>query len=346
MNNGIYNVAVTNSGVTAGFNVARPYTEVHFVTTGAIVLAGNVSFSLTGTPDDRMTIRLKFLFASTFELNSRTFTVLGQTLTEDILNADPIIEAVYDEAAATWILTLVQNDLASNTVVTANIKNSNVTTAKIADNAVTLDKLVDFGSRGYALRGGAAGAPEEFDAKTSGQVLVGDGTDLVSAPLTGDVTGAMSGGNLVMTIGAGKVTNAMLATPPLTYYSATLTIPTASVLTLNASPLTIVAAPGSGKYIEVISATSQITYVAAAYATNTTLQLICNGADVAQVQDTAILISTVTKNTKFQQVTAATAGQTQIIANTALQVKVATGNPVTGDSDITVTVIYAIRDVA
>lgn len=345
MNNGIYNVAVTNAGITAGYNVARPYTEVHFVTTGAIVLVGNVSFSLTGTPDDRMTIRFKFLFASTFELNSRTFTILGQTLTEDILNANPIIEATYDEAAATWELTLFQSDLASNTVVTANIKDSNVTTAKIADNNVTLAKLVDFGGRGYVLRGGAAGAPEEHDASTSGQVLAGDGTDIKSMPITGDVTFAHSGGNLVSTIGAGTVEESMLAFTLSSYLTATVTIPTASVLTLNATPITIVAAPGAGKYIEVISATAQMTFVSAAYATNTTLRLICDGASVAQLQDTAILISTVTKNTKFKDVTSATAGQTQIIANAALEVDVATGDPTLGDSDLTVIVVYRIVDV-
>ncbi len=123
---------------------------------------------------------------------------------------------------------------------------------------------------------------------------------------------------------------------------ASLTIAVADVKLLNDTPLTIVAAPGAGKYIEVVSASSSLTFVSAAYAANTTLQLICLGADVAQAQDTSILISSVSKNTRFKDVTSATAGQTQIITNTALQVKVATGNPTTGDSIVIVKILYRI----
>lgn len=125
-------------------------------------------------------------------------------------------------------------------------------------------------------------------------------------------------------------------------YTASLTIATASVLTLNGTPITIVASPGAGKYIEVVSASATMTFNSAAYATNTNLQLICAGADVAQVTNPTILIATVTKNTKFVDGQTPTAGQTQIIADTALQVKVATGNPATGDSDIKVKVSYRI----
>jgi len=137
----------------------------------------------------------------------------------------------------------------------------------------------------------------------------------------------------------------MLANAPLEYFTAELSLTSANILALNGTPQTIVANPGSGKYIHVISATSQMTFVSAAYATNTTLQLINTGSDIAQLQDTAILISTVTKNTKFKDVTSAAAGQTQVIANTALQIKVATGNPITGDSTIKVTVYYTIETI-
>lgn len=131
------------------------------------------------------------------------------------------------------------------------------------------------------------------------------------------------------------------ASAEIVYY-ASLTITTAQVLALNGTPLTIVAATGAGTYIEVISASATMTFVSAAYATNTTLQLINAGADIPQVTNAFILPATVTKNTKFVDGQTPTAGQTQIIANTALQVKVATGNPTTGDSDITVRVAYRI----
>ena len=36
--------------------------------------------------------------------------------------------------------------------------------------------------------GGASNAPTAYDAKTDGQILVGDGTDITSVAVSGDVT--------------------------------------------------------------------------------------------------------------------------------------------------------------
>jgi hypothetical protein len=126
-------------------------------------------------------------------------------------------------------------------------------------------------------------------------------------------------------------------------YKASLTITSAKILTLNGTPLTIVSATGAGTYIEAISASASMTYGTTPYATNTTLQIINDGADNAQLINASALIGTVTKNTKFYTNNSIpTAGQTQIITNTALQVNVLTGNPTAGDSDITVHVFYRI----
>jgi hypothetical protein len=71
----------------------------------------------------------------------------------------------------------------------------------LADGAVTLAKL-DAIARGSVIVGGDGNAPTALDAKASGQILVGDGTDLKSVPVTGDVTIGATGET---TIGAGKV---------------------------------------------------------------------------------------------------------------------------------------------
>lgn len=126
------------------------------------------------------------------------------------------------------------------------------------------------------------------------------------------------------------------------YLEATLTIPSASVLTLSSIPIDIVSSPGIGKYIEVISATSNITFVSTAYTTSVTLQLINNGANIAQSQDTTSLISTVSKITRFKDLISANATQTQILPNTSLQVKVPIENPTLGNSNITIKVLYRI----
>jgi len=71
----------------------------------------------------------------------------------------------------------------------------------IANDAVDNDKLANI-TRGSIKVGGAANAPTDLDAKTSGQILVGDGTDLVSVAVSGDIALAANG---AMTIQANSV---------------------------------------------------------------------------------------------------------------------------------------------
>ena len=115
-----------------------------------------------------------------------------------------------------------------------------------------------------------------------------------------------------------------------------LAISSADVLQLNSTPLTIVPAQGAGTAIEVISASVKMVYNSAAYATNTDLQLMASGGSINLARDTGVLFSTSDKIRSF----ALTEGD--IIENTALVVTTRTGNPTTGDSDITVYVTYRV----
>lgn len=82
-----------------------------------------------------------------------------------------------------------------------------VETAKIKNKAVTLAKMADL-AQGSIIVGGALNAPTALDCKGSAKILVGDGTDLKSVAVSGDVTIANTG---AVTIGEKKVTTAMLA---------------------------------------------------------------------------------------------------------------------------------------
>ena len=124
--------------------------------------------------------------------------------------------------------------------------------------------------------------------------------------------------------------------------SASLTIASADVLTLNSTPITIVGAV-AGYAIEVVSASVKIVFGSVAYATNTTLQLQIAGADdnVGQIGNN-ILLATVDQISSAYAPSNPSSGQTQVLANAALQVKVASGDPTAGDSDITVYVNYRL----
>lgn len=125
-------------------------------------------------------------------------------------------------------------------------------------------------------------------------------------------------------------------------YSASLTIASADVLTLNSIPLTIVAAQGAGTLIEVISASASIDFNTTAYTTNTALQLSLGGDAILGQIGTNFLASTVSKTTSSFTGQSATAGQTQSLENSALVVTNSVGEPAAGDSDITVYVLYRV----
>ena len=123
--------------------------------------------------------------------------------------------------------------------------------------------------------------------------------------------------------------------------TAKLTIATADVLHLNTTPIEIVAAPGAGYAIEVISASMKMVYNSATYATNTSLELITAGATNSQAS-TVIKNSASTIRRFADATTLASATATQLVENAALNVTVASGDPTAGDSDITIYVTYRI----
>ena len=123
--------------------------------------------------------------------------------------------------------------------------------------------------------------------------------------------------------------------------TAKLTIASADVLTLNSTPLTIVAAQGVGTAIEVISASVKVDFNTTAYATNIDINVVASGATQSQYQGN-ILEATLSTNRKLTPTTGLIASDTQIAENAALYVSVGTGNPTAGDSDITIYVTYRI----
>jgi hypothetical protein len=124
--------------------------------------------------------------------------------------------------------------------------------------------------------------------------------------------------------------------------SASVELTPAQVKTLNTTPITIVGAV-SGYAIEVVSASVKIAFNTTAYATNTNLHLHIDGADdnVGQIGNN-ILLATVDQISSSYAPSNPSSGQTQVLANAALQVKAANGDPTTGDSTVTVYVNYRL----
>jgi hypothetical protein len=97
--------------------------------------------------------------------------------------------------------------IADDAIDSEHYANGSIDEAHLANDAVTNTKLANI-SRGYIKVGGASDAPTDLNAKTDGYILVGDGTDIASVAVSGDVTLANTG---AVTIGAGVVENSMMA---------------------------------------------------------------------------------------------------------------------------------------
>lgn len=334
----VYNIPA--AGATKSFDVIDTTNNYEInATGGAVVLLADMNFTTTGTPLKGM--MFKFIYSGGVTSNTAggfTVNFFGTALTDAQALIELIVEAYYN--GTTWQVMIFADDQTGLAAINgADIVPLSIQTASIAAEAITLPKIAPLAARGYLTRAGVAGASEGFNAVTAGSIVMGNGTDVVSQAITGAIS--LSGGG-VATIPAAYITPAMLNFTIVDNLEATLTISAAQMLLLNTTPLTIIAAPGAGKYIEVISASAAMTFVSAAYATNTTLQLIQESSQTAQMENTGMLISTITKNTRFIDSAAAAAGNTQITTNAGLQVKIATGNPTLGDSIVKVKVVYRI----
>ena len=77
----------------------------------------------------------------------------------------------------------------------------------VANDSIDNNKLANI-TRGSVKVGGASNAPTDLDAKGDGKILIGDGTDIASVSVSGDIAITNSG---AATIQAGAVENSMLA---------------------------------------------------------------------------------------------------------------------------------------
>tara|TARA_R110000782_G_scaffold92008_1_gene175323 strand:- start:261 stop:1379 length:1119 start_codon:yes stop_codon:yes gene_type:complete len=87
-------------------------------------------------------------------------------------------------------LTVDNSSIQLNTGTTYN--GSAARTISIKADGITNTMLANM-TRGTIKVGGTSNAPTDLDAKTSGQILIGDGTDIASVAISGDVTLAANG---------------------------------------------------------------------------------------------------------------------------------------------------------
>lgn len=126
-------------------------------------------------------------------------------------------------------------------------------------------------------------------------------------------------------------------------FSTSVTISQATMLTANTTPVTIVAAQGTGIIINPIAFLVYIQFGSAAFATNTTFRFEINGVAVSATNTT--ILPSVASRTAI--VPLAALDTTTDLSNKALVLEVQTGNPTLGTGSIVfVNAIYSTISVA
>jgi hypothetical protein len=166
-------------------------------------------------------------------------------------------------------------------------------------------------------------------ALTSGNILVGNGSNVAASV-------AMSGHATLSNAGVLTLDDSVRS------YTTKVSVSSAEILALNSSPKQLLAAPGSGKLYEITGILCRMNFGTAAYAANTTLQVLYSGANLVVGTNSNIINATISKTGKMILSAISAAGSTQYLENTALNVNVGGGNPTTGDGTLDIYITYKI----
>ena len=340
-----------------GSNDAK-YLLYKLVGTG-VTLTGNYNITLSTTTSILKGTTFTLINNATFNLSGNHVYILGTQIPDELVNKVYISNSIYD--GTSWITVIMPsfteegiigskkyvsqsvdaNALGALSVYTEALQAKAVTAAKIADNTITATQIA-----AGTITATEIANTTITEAKIANQTvtlgkLATQANDTYLSNISGSTASPVANtkADVLRNLGLSGVSN---------QYYTEIIIPTASVLTANATPYTLIAAPGASLGIEVISVNGTMTLPGVAYATNGISDIIIDTATVPQFSKPAngFLFGTVARTIKFDEYsTALGTTDTQIIANKALMFKVRTGNPTAGTTDIKIGVLYRIINI-
>jgi hypothetical protein len=311
-------------------NVSASQQQTTFVflsnDSGSYIYSGsNPDFIISGSPLPHHTSSLTF--EDSGSIFSFVFSGSGYGTPSPSLPGTTLSASINGLSSSADIAAVFTASVVAATNMTASIISSSIvvlTNSAYSSSAVTTSSFSP----------GTLGVYTTQVGHPSGYLSGSDTTGSLTVTGSLNVTGSVNiNGSLTTTEGFGPGV--------VVVREASITIASADVLKLNITPIEIVAAPGAGYAIEVISASARVIYNSAAYATNTTIQVESNGATTSQFRLLNGINQTISSHRSLGRYVSANT-ETQIIENAALQVFVPSGNPTAGDSDITVYVTYRI----
>lgn len=194
------NYLMTSSGGTKLFRVSEN-TDIYelLATGGAIILSANMAFAENGSPVKGTSF--KFFYGGGVTTGIYSVTFMGTALSTQQARYEQIVTAYYDGSA--WRVHVCEDsETGTKDINGADIVTGTISADALGSGSVTPIKMLN-GSQGQIFTAGTNGAWQTLQAKTSGYTLIGDGTDILSKPISGDVTLASSG---AVTIAANAIT--------------------------------------------------------------------------------------------------------------------------------------------
>lgn len=335
------NYLITSAGGTTNIDINSNNTPILVYSSGVITLAAAYNFVASRTPE--IGHQVSFLYSGNNTLTTdiatgKHISFFGNIITDNQAQGHLKIDLYWN--GTSWISIIKPNFNASKSPVveSANILDSAITTNKLNAKAITLEKTADI-SEGNIYIGNSSNRPEKLNIKNDKAILIGNATTAVPRVISGDITIGNTG---IAAIGAGKVTESMLAFTLADLQYEDLEISSAQLLDLFNTPITIIPAQGANTVIVPIEVWAFLDYDAATYAAGGTVQLTLNSVVVGTLASTAVT-SAADLYTKFDLSTAVSNGS---IANKSLNITNATAVFTTGDSPLKLRIIYKVLNFA
>ena len=230
-------------GDGTGFTAAALSGDVTMTNAGAVTIANDA-------------VETAMIAHSLGTLGTHAFTgsftgsFTGTTNLPDLTDGNGIADFTYDGSSAASVA--LDLDGSTLTVGASGVKVSDggVDTDQLANDAVTNAKLANI-TRGSIKVGGGSNAPTDLDAKTDGQILVGDGTDINSVAVSGDISLANNGAVTIASNAVeGSMLNSNVAGSGLDYTSNELRVDVSDFMTNGANNRVLTATGTDGQNAE------------------------------------------------------------------------------------------------